>query len=139
MHTWITVAALFLFAVATWILLWILKRYEPPKVALRRIEADLGLIDEAIPSAEAYSLRLLNDDRTPMDFVVEALQATLDLSREHALHLMLKVHQHGKADVGRMSFEKARGFADAILAMSQAGKHPLRCEVVRSESPSDNA
>jgi ATP-dependent Clp protease adaptor protein ClpS len=74
-----------------------------------------------------------------MDFVVEILQTTLNLSREHAVHLMLYVHQHGTVDIGRMRVEKARGFVHAILAMSEKNKHPFRCEAVRHESATDVA
>jgi ATP-dependent Clp protease adaptor protein ClpS len=129
-------AVLFLVSIGLLVLWWIAGLFKPAEIDVRRIGADLGLIEDAVPSAEAYSIRLFNDDLTPMDFVVESLQATLKLSREHAVHLMLHVHQHGTVDIGRMQVEKARGFVDAMLAMSQKDQHSFRCEAVPHESAS---
>ena len=136
---WILAAAavLFLISVALLALWWIAGLFKPEEIDIRRIGADLGLIEDAVPSAEAYSIRLFNDDLTPMDFVVENLQATLKLSREHAVHLMLHVHQHETVDIGRMHLEKASGLVDEILAMSQKNGHTFRCEAVPVESASD--
>ena len=47
-----------------------------------------------------YKVMLLNDDYTPMDFVVEILEQFFSMSREQATHVMLKVHIHGKAVCG---------------------------------------
>jgi ATP-dependent Clp protease adaptor protein ClpS len=116
---------------------WLAGKFKSAATDFRRNEADLGLFDEAVPDAEAYCIRLFDDDLTPMDFVVESLQATLNLSREHALQLMLRVHQHGSVDIGRMPAERAHGFVASMLAMSREHKQPFRCEAARHESGSD--
>ena len=115
---------------------WLAKKTAPAQTDIRRIGADRGLIDEAVPASEAYCIRLFDDDLTPMDFVVESLQATLNLPREHAVRLMLHVHQHGTADIGRMQVGRANGFVASLLALSGEHKHPFRCEAVRHESGS---
>jgi ATP-dependent Clp protease adapter protein ClpS len=116
---------------------WLTGLFKPEATDIRRIGADLGLIEDAVPLADAYSIRLFDDDITPIEFVIDNLQATLDLTRRHAIQLALHVHQHGTADVGRMSVDRAQVFVTAMLSMAHEHKQPFRCEVVRHESASD--
>jgi ATP-dependent Clp protease adapter protein ClpS len=125
------VAGFFLvFGVLALLLWWLVGLYDPANTDVE-IGTDQGLVDAAVPMAEAYTVRLYDDDVTPMDFVVECLQAKLNLSRDHSVRLMLRVHQHGHADVGRMGVGRSRELAAAMSAMSQEHKHPFRCEAVR--------
>jgi ATP-dependent Clp protease adapter protein ClpS len=118
---------------------WLTSLFETEDAEFRRIGARLGLIEDGVPAADAYSIRLFNDDVTPVEFVIDTLRSTLKLGRKHAIRLALEVHQHGTADVGRMSVGKARAFVAAMQAMSREHKQPFRCEVVRHESAADVA
>jgi len=76
-----------------------------------------------------YKVVLLNDDYTPMDFVVEILETFFSMSRERATHVMLTVHVHGKAVCGIYTRDIAETKAAQVNQYSRENQHPLLCEI----------
>lgn len=76
-----------------------------------------------------YKVVLLNDDYTPMDFVVEILETFFSMSREKATHVMLTVHVHGKAVCGIYTRDIAETKAAQVNQYSRENQHPLLCEI----------
>lgn len=77
-----------------------------------------------------YKVLMLNDDYTPMDFVVEVLQAFFSKSGEQATEIMLAVHQKGSACCGVFSKDIAETKAAMVNDYSKECQYPLLCEVL---------
>jgi ATP-dependent Clp protease adaptor protein ClpS len=76
---------------------------------------------------QMYQVVMLNDDYTPMEFVVLVLQEFFNKDREAATQIMLKIHLDGKGVCGVFSRDVAATKVDQVLdAANQAG-HPLQC------------
>jgi ATP-dependent Clp protease adaptor protein ClpS len=73
----------------------------------------------------------LNDDCTPMEFVVDAIEQFFDMDRESAMHLMLRVHNEGIAECGTYSHEIAKAKATQVVAFAREHRHPLHCVIER--------
>lgn len=76
-----------------------------------------------------YKVILLNDDYTPMDFVVEILEKFFSMSREKAVHIMLMVHESGKAVCGVYTRDIAETKAAQVNQYARENQHPLLCEI----------
>lgn len=76
-----------------------------------------------------YKVVLLNDDYTPMEFVVEVLQVFFKLGREDATRVMLHVHTRGKGVCGVYTREIAETKVAQVNQFSRENKHPLLCEM----------
>ncbi len=76
-----------------------------------------------------YKVMLLNDDYTPMEFVVEILEVFFSMSREKATHVMLTVHVHGKAVCGIYTRDIAETKAAQVNQYARESEHPLLCEI----------
>ncbi|ACE84621.1 ATP-dependent Clp protease adapter ClpS [Cellvibrio japonicus] len=76
-----------------------------------------------------YKVVLLNDDYTPMDFVVHILETFFSMTREKATHVMLTVHVHGKAVCGIYTRDIAETKAAQVNQYSRENQHPLLCEI----------
>jgi ATP-dependent Clp protease adaptor protein ClpS len=74
-----------------------------------------------------YKVYLLNDDYTPMDFVVQILEVIFNKSREDAMRIMLEVHQSGLGLCGVFTFEVAETKVSQTLANARQAQHPLQC------------
>lgn len=74
-----------------------------------------------------YNVILLNDDYTPMDFVVEILEYFFSMSREQATRVMLQVHTQGKGVCGQFSREIAETKVHQVNSFSRDNQHPLKC------------
>ena len=74
-----------------------------------------------------YRVLLLNDDYTPMEFVVLVLQKFFSLSREKATQIMLKVHREGMGVCGVYSKDVAATKVDQVLEAARKSGHPLQC------------
>lgn len=92
---------------------------------------DDGLaIQEAKPKLKKppmYKVVLLNDDYTPMDFVVHVLEAFFHLDRHRATRIMLEVHTSGKGICGVFSHEIAETKVSQVNSYSRENQHPLMC------------
>lgn len=76
-----------------------------------------------------YKVVLLNDDYTPMEFVIEVLQRFFSMDREKATRVMLAVHTRGKAVCGVYSRDVAETKAAQVNDFSRENQHPLLCEI----------
>jgi ATP-dependent Clp protease adaptor protein ClpS len=74
-----------------------------------------------------YKVLLLNDDYTPMDFVVSVLQKFFLMSREQATQVMLKVHREGMGVCGVYPKDVAASKVEQVISFSRQHQHPLQC------------
>jgi ATP-dependent Clp protease adaptor protein ClpS len=74
-----------------------------------------------------YKVVLLNDDYTPMEFVVEILQTFFRMNRTQATQIMLHVHTRGKGVCGVFTYEIAETKAAQVNDYSRKHQHPLLC------------
>ena len=79
-----------------------------------------------------YTVVLLNDDFTPMDFVVEVLQVFFALNRETATQIMLHVHTRGKGVCGVYTREVAESKVTQVNEFSRMHQHPLLCSMEKA-------
>lgn len=85
-----------------------------------------------------YKVFLLNDDYTPMEFVVEVLQLFFSLDKEFAVRVMLKVHTEGRGVCGVYTREVAETKAGMVNGYAREKEHPLLCEIEPSEDNDDD-
>ncbi|MGV8892750.1 MAG: ATP-dependent Clp protease adapter ClpS [Burkholderiaceae bacterium] len=83
--------------------------------------------EQKLKPPSMYQVLLLNDDYTPMEFVVAIIQEYFNKDRETATHLMLKVHRDGKAVCGVYSKDIASTKVDLVLTHARKAGHPLQC------------
>jgi len=74
-----------------------------------------------------YKVLLLNDDFTPMDFVVLVLQKFFSMNREQATQIMLKVHMEGRGVCGVFPRDVAATKVEQVAAFARDNQHPLAC------------
>jgi ATP-dependent Clp protease adaptor protein ClpS len=74
-----------------------------------------------------FKVILLNDDYTPMDFVVVVLQTVFSMSREKATLVMLQVHREGMGVCGTFTREVAAAKVDQVIEIARKHQHPLQC------------
>jgi len=74
-----------------------------------------------------YKVFLLNDDYTPMEFVVLVLESFFNKSREEATRIMMHVHRKGMGLCGVYTFEVAETKVSQVMAAAQQAQHPLQC------------
>lgn len=74
-----------------------------------------------------YKILLLNDDFTPMEFVVEVLEVFFSMNQEKAIQIMLKVHTEGVGVCGVYPGDIANTKVNQVVAFARRNQHPLRC------------
>jgi ATP-dependent Clp protease adaptor protein ClpS len=74
-----------------------------------------------------YRVLILNDDYTPMEFVVYVLERFFNKNREEATEIMLHVHQHGVGVCGIFTYEVAETKVAQVLDLARRSEHPLQC------------
>ena len=74
-----------------------------------------------------YRVVLINDDYTPMEFVVEVLETVFGMERGKATRVMLEVHTKGKGVCGVFSYEIAETKVAQVTSIAQQQQHPLLC------------
>ncbi len=74
-----------------------------------------------------YKVLLLNDDYTPMEFVVHVLERFFGLTHAQSFEIMLTVHKKGLAVVGVFSFEVAETKVAQVMDFARRHQHPLQC------------
>jgi ATP-dependent Clp protease adaptor protein ClpS len=74
-----------------------------------------------------YKVLMLNDDYTPMDFVVHILQQFFRMPESEAMRVMLQVHQQGIGVCGVFTFEVAETKVDQVVEYARKHEHPLQC------------
>jgi ATP-dependent Clp protease adaptor protein ClpS len=94
-------------------------------------QPDQGVaVAEALPDTKVpplYRVVLLNDDYTPMEFVVEVLERYFAMGRHTATRVMLEVHTKGKGDCGVFTYEIAETKVSQVMQYSREHQHPLLC------------
>ena len=76
---------------------------------------------------QMYQVVLLNDDYTPMEFVVEVLRRVFVKSEDDAARIMLKVHHEGRGVCGVYTRDIAATRVEMVRRMAHANQHPLQC------------
>ena len=76
-----------------------------------------------------FEVLLLNDDYTPMEFVVILLKQVFSMNYEAATRIMLKVHTEGKAVCAVYVRDIAETKAQQVRELARENEHPLRCEI----------
>lgn len=94
---------------------------------VERNEAETGESKPKPPPL--YKVRLLNDDYTPMEFVVQVIETYFGKSREQALQLMLKVHNEGSAVCGVYPRDVAETKVRQVTEKAREYQHPLQCKM----------
>ncbi|ABA58882.1 ATP-dependent Clp protease adapter ClpS [Nitrosococcus oceani] len=92
-------------------------------------------VDTAKPKLKRpplYKVVMLNDDYTPMEFVVKVLQAFFAMDREKATRVMWQVHTEGKGICGVFTYEIAETKASQVNEYSMNHQHPLKCVLERA-------
>lgn len=79
-----------------------------------------------------YKVILINDDYTPMEFVVHILEAFFSIDRENATRIMLEVHTRGVGVCGVFTREIAETRVTAVNNYARANKHPLLCRMEKA-------
>ena len=94
-------------------------------------DGDLGL-QEAKPKVKLpplYKVVLINDDYTPMEFVVHILELIFHMGREKATQVMLHVHTRGKGVCGVYTSEIAETKVAQVNEYARENEHPLKCDM----------
>ena len=74
-----------------------------------------------------YKVMLLNDDFTPMDFVVQILKQVFHKDHNDAIRVMLEVHNNGAGICGVFTRDVAETKVDQVVTVSRKNEHPLQC------------
>jgi len=82
---------------------------------------------EKIQPPKMYQVIMLNDDFTPMEFVIILLERFFNKDRAEATHIMLKIHLHGKGICGIYTRDIASTKVDQVLEAAHQAGHPLQC------------
>jgi ATP-dependent Clp protease adaptor protein ClpS len=95
-----------------------------------RDSGQTGVITKTKPKTKKpslYKVLLLNDDYTPMEFVVHVLERFFNKAREEATRIMLHVHQKGVGVCGVYTFEVAETKVTQVMDFARKHQHPLQC------------
>lgn len=76
---------------------------------------------------DLYRVLLLNDDYTPMDFVIHVLMRFFNKNEDEATQIMLHVHHHGVGECGTFTYEIAETKVTQVMDFSRQNQHPLQC------------
>ncbi|MDZ7709965.1 MAG: ATP-dependent Clp protease adapter ClpS [Roseovarius sp.] len=93
-------------------------------------DADSGIVTKTRAKTQKpplYKVLLLNDDYTPMEFVVAVLERFFGMSHAQAFEIMLTVHKKGLAVVGVFSHEIAETKVAQVMDFARRHEHPLQC------------
>jgi ATP-dependent Clp protease adaptor protein ClpS len=92
-------------------------------------------VEESQPKVKRpplYRVVLINDDFTPMEFVVEVLETLFGMERTRATQVMLEVHTKGKGLCGVFSYEIAETKVAQVMSIANQQQHPLLCTLEES-------
>ena len=79
-----------------------------------------------------YRVLILNDDYTPMEFVVHVLERFFNKDVETATKIMLRVHQHGIGECGVFTYEVAETKVSQVIDFARENQHPLQCTLEKA-------
>ena len=98
--------------------------------------SDALAVKEAPPKVKKpkmYRVIMLNDDYTPMEFVVHVLETFFSMDRQMATRVMLEVHTKGKGVCGIFPYDLAETKASQVIEYARQNEHPLICTVETEE------
>jgi ATP-dependent Clp protease adaptor protein ClpS len=98
-------------------------------------EPQRGVLLESKPTTKKpsmYKVILLNDDYTPMEFVVYVLQKCFNKNQEEATKIMLHVHQNGMGVCGIYTYEVAEVKTKIVVDFAKKNQHPLQCTIEKT-------
>ena len=98
-------------------------------------DGETGVVVQTRPKTKKparYKVLMLNDDYTPMEFVVHVLEAIFGHNRENATRIMLNVHKTGKGVCGIYTRDIAETKVTAVNSYARENKHPLLCDMEES-------
>ena len=105
----------------------------------RRDNEENGVFDLAVEEARPevrkpplYRVLLINDDYTPMEFVVDILESVFGMERTRATQVMLEVHTKGKGVCGVYNYEIAETKVAQVMSIAKQHQHPLLCTMEES-------
>lgn len=110
-----------------------MQRSKPPAASPRSTvpEGDgnvvLERLTQKVEPPRMYQVVMLNDDYTPMEFVVQVIQEFFNKDREAATQIMLKIHLDGKGICGVYSKDVAATKVDQVMEAANKAGHPLQC------------
>lgn len=100
------------------------------------VKKDTGVllepVKERVKPPPLYRVLLLNDDYTPMEFVVMVLQRFFSMDRERATQVMLKVHTEGMGVCGVFPKDIASTKVEQVTRFARDSQHPLQCTMEES-------
>jgi ATP-dependent Clp protease adaptor protein ClpS len=99
-------------------------------------EGETSVITKTKPKTQRppmYKVLLLNDDYTPMEFVVHVLERFFGVSHAQAVEIMLTVHKKGVAVVGVFSYEIAETKVAQVMDFARRNQHPLQCTMEKED------
>lgn len=99
-----------------------------------RGRTEVGVVTKTRPKTQKppmYKVLLLNDDYTPMEFVVHVLERFFSKPREEATRIMLHVHQKGVGICGVFTYEIAETKVTQVTDFARQHQHPLQCTMER--------
>ena len=79
-----------------------------------------------------YNVLLLNDDYTPMEFVIMVLEKVFNKKQEEATQIMLHVHKNGIGVCGTFTYEVAESKCKSVMDMAKKNEHPLQSAMEKS-------
>ena len=94
-----------------------------------------GLLLDTKPKTKKpsmYDVLLLNDDYTPMEFVIIVLESVFNKRQEDATQIMLHVHKNGVGVCGTFTYEVAETKCKIVMDMAKKSEHPLQCTMEKS-------
>jgi ATP-dependent Clp protease adaptor protein ClpS len=86
-------------------------------------------VERKIKEPSLYSVVLLNDDYTPMQFVVDILESLFQKSPAEAYRIMMQVHLNGRGTAGVYPWEVAETKVDAVTSQAREAGHPLQATI----------
>ncbi len=93
-------------------------------------DPDIGIVTktkEKLQKPSQYRVLLLNDDYTPMEFVILVLESFFKKNRDEATKIMLHVHHHGVGECGIYNYEVAETKVTQVMDFARQNQHPLQC------------
>lgn len=95
-------------------------------------DVEHSLSEQKTAPPPMYKVLLLNDDFTPMDFVVEVLQCFFYMNREKATRVMLQIHTQGQGMCGVYTKDIAESKVELVNDFARAHQHPLQCTMEKN-------
>ena len=96
------------------------------------VDLAVGELKPSLKQPPLYRVILLNDDYTPMEFVVDILRSVFGMERNRATQVMMEVHTKGKGICGIFSHEIAETKVAQVMTIANKQQHPLTCTMEES-------